>query len=182
MSEIIDILTLPPLKAPYITVNKAAAFVPLLIPGAPDFTLYNADFKHRFVKGDNVVLLTAGIILPESFTAYKVAATITPNSSPRLRFQLEGIVSGQTYYADVMGYANEIYIPLENHETALDVFIDCKNQRQHAFPTVALDEAFYFTGGVYNLFVSMAGCPASLDGKDLIVTPFYKILHNSPMY
>lgn len=182
MAEIIEILGLPTAKSQYFTVNKAVDFVDLLIPAAPSFKLQNNTGATNFRKGDSFILLTAGIVLPESFTAHKQPATMDASAFPAVRLQIQGITSGQTYYCDTFGFANEIYCPLENHEIALDVFNDTQKQVQHAFPLVKLEEPFYLTGQISSLKISMAGCPASLDTKSIIVTPFYKILHNIPMY
>jgi len=184
MSGIIDILTInadPGTAAnfPYFTSNNAVQKVPALFPLAGDYTLANANAKKKFKNGDSFHILSAGLIIPESFTVWK-----DPSISIPLIGQLLYItgISTAIYNIDVLGKYSVVFLPMENYEIALDVFVDTQNQVQALHPTVKLNEDFYLTSGLQFLQISMAGAPAALNGKSFILTPFFKILHNYPMF
>jgi hypothetical protein len=181
MSEIIDILTISPAWLPRFTVDKAEAGVPTFYPRPgegekADNSLKNAIGNSIFQNGDSFSLLTAGLVLPESFTQYKDVDALT-QSCIKLIFFLTG-ASGKNYTLDTLGQQAQIPLPHENYETAFDIFINAKKQTQLLHPEIVLNEEFFLQLIIDDIMISMAGIPAALDGKTLAIVPYIKILHN----
>ena len=181
MSEIIDILTISPAWLPRFTVDKAEAAVTTFYPTPgegekADNSLKNAIGNSIFQNGDSFSLLTAGLVLPESFTQYKDVDALT-QSCIKLIFFLTG-ASGENYTLDTLGQQAQIPLPHESYETAFDIFINAKKQTQLLHPEIVLNEEFFLQLIIDDIMISMAGIPAALDGKTLAIVPYIKILHN----
>jgi len=180
MSQIIDILA--PLNAGCMsfTVNNLVDSVDSV--AAADITklsFLNASGEKTLLNGDNFSILSMGFILPEAFTIWKSALT-TP--LPSIFLNMKGAVSLNTYKIDALGVENQIMIPMENYETALDIFVDCSKQTQFGIlPPVYLNENFTLNTDYTLIKISMANVPAGLNGKTFPITPFIKIVHNYTM-
>ena len=181
MAEIIDILTLPPAKCMKFVVNTAVDFVALAEVAAPDYTLKNSNNKSTFLNGDNFGILSHGFILPESFTWWKDPAALPSAVFLLNQIAIKGLF-GDIYKIDVLGTQAGIYTPMENFEESINVFVDLTKQTRTTAPHIALNENFtLFTNKTDLLSISMKGIPAALNGKALLVSPFFKILHNFSM-
>ena len=174
MSEVIDILTLAPLDSPSFTVDTTKDYIHL---DAVNKRLRNSNGSDTLKSYDPFSILSAGFILPEMFTPWKNAAA---NLFP---LPIVGINiiddNGALYLIDVIGNNGDpsngtrIFIPLENYEIALDVFVDVKRLK------VTADYGIY---SFLDLDISMKNIPAALNGKVLYASPFIKILHNFQMF
>jgi hypothetical protein len=181
MPEIIDVLTLLPSKMQKFTVNTAVDYVATAFPAAPPLTLFNANGKGTFTNGDNFSILSAGIIFPEAFTPWKDPADLGILGLPVNNIFIKG-ASGDFYHIDVIGDVDNLFLPMENFELNMDIFVKCKNQENIAHPGTFLNENFFLvTDNTNTIKVSMKGIPAALNGKVLSIQPFFKILHNLPL-
>ena len=180
MSLIIDILA--PLNSGCMSfaVNNLVDSVDSVAAADPtklQFT--NASGEKTLLKGDNFSILSMGFILSEAFTVWKAAAA-TP--LPSIFLNMKGVTSLNAYKIDALGVENIIHIPMENYETALDLFVDCSKQTQFGIiPITYLNENFTLNTDYTLIKISMAGVPAALNGKTFPITPFIKIAHNYPM-
>ena len=140
----------------------------------------SANNKKYFKNGDSFSVLSIGIIFPESFT---LAKQIADETLLFYRATLLGKTSGLDYNIYALGNYNAIYLPFENFEMALDVFVNVPDQVQVLHPAVKLNEDFSIEtnlSGVVN--ISMLGVPSTLNGKVFTVRNFMKVLHNLPLY
>jgi len=180
MPEVIDIITQTQDKCPFFVVNNAVDFVTPTNPAVPNDKLYNASSKDVFQNGDSFSLLSAGIILPEAFTFWKDPAALAL-ALPVISLFCFGATTGLGYTIDSLGKKQTFFIPMENYEIALDVFVDSRKQTQILAPTVTLNENFSLKSALANVKISMQNIPAALNGKTFILVPFFKILHNFPL-
>jgi hypothetical protein len=181
MSERIDVM-MPPLNSlPYFVVDTTGPlYVPIVYPAGPPLKyLITGDGKYTFAKGDNFVIMTCGLVMPLSFQLDRSNVTW-----PYIRFSMNafGVTTGKTYILKEIsgsGAAPVFYLPMENYDVSMDVFIDIQNQDPVAGDYLKNET---FTIGVsldlYLTDVSMVGVPAALNAKDMFVTPYVKILHN----
>lgn len=176
MPEIIDILAPDTSACPYFIVNTAVENVPVDYPGAPAPILRNASAECNFQKGDAFSILSSGIAMPEQFLAAKDEAIAT--ALPWNILYLVGMDSGERYFIDNLGYCQGFYLPLENFEIALDVFVNVPKLKRIFPPYSIINEQFHLEIYLTNLYVSMKNIPAALNQKKYIVVPFLKILHN----
>jgi hypothetical protein len=183
--EIIDILTITKARMPFFTVNTALEYVTMQWPNpllAFDY-LINASAKNIFPAGDSFSILSAGLILPESFTIFKDPAIATYQLIS-FRISLEGI-STDEYKIDIFGGANpNIFIPMENFELSLDMFLDVTKQANLTPPPghlPFLTENFKIWFTINSLQISMKNIPAAYNTKSYYISPFFKILHNYPL-
>lgn len=128
MSEKIEILTILPQDSPFFTVNTSEPAVPLIRPsGSSGETLYAPGAKKTFQAGDNFTILSAGYVLPESFTMSSPRVN-GQQTTPALNIFAESTVpahAGNGWFSQ-LGQSG-IQLPLENYETPLGVFIDIYN-------------------------------------------------------
>jgi hypothetical protein len=182
MSDIIDIVALPLNACPYFTVNNAAVGGYVGVNnGVATTNLENAYAKNIFSKGDSFTVLSAGLIIPESFTLWKDPA-LNFSSLPKTNLSPFGLVSSSLY--NFPNFQSSLqFLPMENYECAMDVFFDCSSAVPIVGVQTLLTENFNLVCNVatVNLFISMAGVPAALNGKVYQVVPFYKILHTLPL-
>jgi hypothetical protein len=182
MPEIIDVLTTLPSDSPRFIVNNAVDYLGLTYPTAAPYFLVNSSGASLFQKGDNFAILSAGYNLPEGFMLWKDPATLGVKQLVANMIYIYGAVSHKDYHIDVLGNLTSVFIPLDNFELSLDVFVSCQKQSQYlVVPTTYLSEQFSLVTGANNINVSMKSVPAAYNGKTLSLSPFFKILHNFPM-
>lgn len=162
--EIIDILSQPESASCYFQVNTGLSFVQLQPCSSGIGKHIRADTKYKFSRGDNVVLLSVGFILPLSFELWE-----SGNHMPT-RLQLK---AGQDDLTQDLFEPPGIFIPFENYELNCGVFLEAPNCVD--FWTVDFE--------IENLSVkiSMLNVPASLDESQFHVPVFCKVLHTIPM-
>lgn len=175
MSEVIDIMALDEAKLPYFDVNNTVESVSIFFP-APPYIARNAFGKSVFQAGDSFRMLSAGIVMPESFIFFKDG---TMNPFPVLILYPIGNVSGHNFFNPNWQNGNQ-YIPMENYEMIFDNFLSCRETIDSIDPTKTLnDEAFKLALNLgSNYKISMAGVPSALNGKRYYIRVFIKLLHN----
>ena len=180
MSEIIDVLAPEYAGCATFTVNNAVDYVDQTAAGTPAKSIFqNASASKAIQKGDNFSILSAGLLLPEAFTLYKNSGI---KSLPTFGIRMQGVTSGATYNIDAFGFVNLVSVPMENHETAFDLFVDCSKQYRNAvLPLHYLDENFLIYTDSASFKISMLGVPAALNGKVFPIIPFIKVSHNLVM-
>lgn len=185
MSEIIDILTLYPTRAPSFVVdidavNGYVAVDPFEPVDPSDAAAFNGSLRRKFRVGDNFTILSAGFRLPESFTVATGQEEFA-NIENNLIFSIID-VDNIIYDIPSLGVgaagAAPVHIPLENYEISIGSFIDVG---KCSFEGAYLSKQFYIGLSVSNLNISMRTIPAALDGLTMRVYPFVKILHNFPL-
>lgn len=153
MSEKIDILTILPAESPYFIVDTSALSVPFIRPlGDAGAKLYAPGGKKTFAAGDNFTILSAGYVLPESFTMAS-ARVNGQQSTPAINIFAEstnGSHAGPGWFSQ-LGKSG-IQLPLENYETPLGVFIDIYNTYVAGVPV-----QYYFRDDSFNLFGTLRG-------------------------
>lgn len=167
---------------PVFTVNNAVNFVAVSVVPVVDPTANNGEQLATFLNGDCFTILSAGFILPEAFTAWRNKADyVAPKLSlPRILIYLKGVTTGFYYSLNVFA-ADNVFVPLENLETGLDVFVDVTQLLSNTIPPHLLNENFTIQLSVQPFNVSMIGAPGVLNGKVLTVLPFIKVAHNFPL-
>lgn len=180
MADIIDILTIPLDECEYFTVNNLVDFVPQTSPPVGNRYLSNTGGGNLFVIGDSLLIISAGFLMPEGFTIWKNPAD---NSPPLTVMQLlpYGNSSGHLYTSPNFT-ANQVYIPMENFETVLNSYLDCRLATDTLDPTkTLLTEPYTVKCFINVLLTSMMNVPASMNGKEFRIVPFVKVLHSYPM-
>lgn len=180
MPEIRDIITLPTADCQYVPVNTGAAFVQTLPGAAATFLMKNASNANRFHIGDSFIIESMGFTLAEALTLWKHIPDIV-DPCFKVTILLQGVTSGLVYNIDTLGLNQTVFLPLENFETGMDIFCDYTKQRS-LIGSIPLAEPFRIYCQTMPETVSMAGVPAALNGKTLVINPFMKILHNMAMY
>lgn len=184
MPEIIDILTSEPKNCMTMTADNTVDYVQTIAPGGVDFKMYNSNIKGKFQAGDNLSIISAGYILPESYTLWKQGTDLITKTEPamqRANFYLVGATSGAIYSIDSLGANPGIYLPLENYEHELDIFIDTTKQFKLLPPNTALNEPFFIFLALIPMLISQKSQPAANNGKVFIIVPFLKVAHNLPL-
>lgn len=186
MSERIDIMMPPVDCLPYFVVDTTGPlFKPVAYPApVPVDYLTAGDYTCVFTKGDNFVLMSGGLVMPLSFQIDRGQGVA---QWPYIRFYMYayGQTTGNIYKLKEVsgaGATPSFYMPMENYDSPVDIFIDIQNQdpvggqylKNEDF-TIGVSQALYFTN------VSMAGIPASLNATTQFILPYVKILHNFPL-
>lgn len=146
MSEKIDILALLPLDSPYFTVDTTKLAVQMITPGG--YVMRRSGGYSTFQAGDNITVLSAGYIMPESFTMASNPAN-KQQTCPAINLGAQSIIPGHTAikYFDNFGLSG-IQLPLENYETPLGVFVDIMNTGS---------PSYYFRTDNFNLICTLRG-------------------------
>lgn len=157
MSEKIDILTILPADSPYFIVDTSALSVPFIRPlGVAGAILYAPGAKKTFSAGDNFTILSAGYVLPESFTMAS-ARVNGQQTTPAINLFAESTTpshAGEGWFSQ-LGLSG-IQLPLENYETPLGVFIDIYNTYVSGVPV-----QYYFRTDDFNLKATLRGLDES---------------------
>jgi hypothetical protein len=176
MLGIIDTLTLPTGITPYFTVNTSVNSVdivnPFLTPDSNAFILEDVRQKKTFARGDNFAIISAGYVLPESFTM-ATSPSAAHNQALSISFLLRTVSAGSY----VLLSNTQLFVPMENFENGLNRYFNVNDYLSEAFTLVA-------RLGIYNDVVnkpqvSMQGVPSALNSTVQRVTVFVKIIHNS---
>lgn len=177
--EIIDILAPTYAELPYFTVDTRAGVNSVAVnayAGAELSFLLNAKSQSRFQPHDNLILMSAGIVLPEMFTFASYtngAATSLSVFSPLIYDDTD------TLKANFPG-AESIAIPMENYEVALGVFANFHDLNVQ----IGVNSSYYRIGlkDTDVNRVSMINVPTALNDLVIKVIPFIKVLHTLPMF
>jgi hypothetical protein len=174
--EIIDTLVPIASKNAYFTVDLSAVNKRVSVISSPaNGFLMNSSRRTKFVKNDNLVLLSGGYYIPEGFTT--TVKAVTSDTYPLFpEFQL--IVRGETSGGGALpglGELGSFIVPFENYEVSLNIFSDING--------MALGQNYkleaYLTFN--DIQISMVNVPTFLDGYTFHVYPFLKVLHNFAM-
>lgn len=177
MAEIIDILNLKITESPNFVVNTAINSVSLNNCGT-QFIFRNASNKRWFHQGDNIIILSVGFYLPESFVmAQRPAAGL---NRALFEFTLGSDDTSLANYrpADAFGGSGNIFIPFPNYEMSIGTYIDAELYLQ-ADDYVLIGT---FGNNANPIEISMINVPAALNGDTIYLTPWIKVLHNKPMF
>lgn len=179
MPEIVDIMTIPMANAGSFVADTSGVDFVAGASQVGTFSFINKLGNKKFTKGDSLRLLSAGIVLPESFT---ISKQLLFEPLPFVIVSAVGAVSAALYYNPNFS-GNYIYLPFENYEMVLDVFFSCRDAYQPGFPNLTLLlEDFYLKGNTPSVLnISMFGVPAAMDGKTFYFHPFIKVLHTIPL-
>jgi len=136
MSEITEILTSKGNGGQKFTVNTALPPAGQTIATQGSFECDNSEQKSLFARGDNIAIISAGIILPESFLLGNIGFGAAPLAAlPRLNvyFQNEPKYPIDShhdaayyikYFPTISGATGNFSIAIENYEYVLNNFID----------------------------------------------------------
>jgi hypothetical protein len=168
----------------YFTVNKAVTEVyldaldPCLDQGrmrsakqsALPFSYLSGRGLRYFQTGDNIIILSGGIILPHGFCC--------GTKGFRGEIFLSDVGS---FLFNIPAISNDgaIYLPFENYEISINAFYKCLSKLSIAFILNTRDvcTANYNAGTI-----SMINCPSMFgNGDKLPVTAFLKVQHTMPM-
>jgi hypothetical protein len=145
MSEIIEILTSKGNGGQQFKVNTALPPAGQVITTTGSFETDNSEQKSIFSRGDNIAIISAGIILPESFILGNIGFGAAPLAAlPRINinFQNEPSYPADShhsvpykiqYFPIIAGSQGNFSIPLENFEYILNNFIDVSNNQFTAY-------------------------------------------------
>lgn len=173
MPEIIEVLTSAPIYSPKFVPNSSLVSVSITFPIDP-FVFKNTAGRSIFSENDNIRILSCGYVLPESFA---MATPVGADGSGLYLSLAYSESEGEgTELLQQFGQAG-IFIPLQNYEMPVDIFIDINS--------LNIGQAFTLTGELNpsggSAKVSMINVPNSLDGSDQYINVFVKILHNKIM-
>lgn len=178
MAEIIDILTPVKNDCSYFIADTtgAVSYVTSAVdPNASRFGV-NGDDHSVFSANDHFTILSIGYVLPESFQLWRNQAEMV---IPSLDIYLKGNTDGFSYY--LPGAYREIKVPLDNFETAIDLFVNLKDTVKAGGGAPLLDQKFSIVIGLKNVAVSMVSQPSAYNGKTMVIIPFVKVLHNQAL-
>lgn len=179
MPEIIDVMTPLLSECPTITVNTAVTNVPIVKTIPNLLTHYAGAGTSHFVRGDNFIILSVGIFIPERFVAFQYESAGAGDFSSPVIF-LAGLPLGAGIPIALfnVGANGQIRIPFYNYELSMGVFTDTEANNFSA-ATFELQSQFPFTSGLDDPTISMVDVPAALNGVVFSVVPFIKVLHNT---
>lgn len=187
MAEIIEILSSKGNGGQKFTVDTSGPlFVSIITQGS--FECDNADYKSIFQKGDNLQIISAGIILPEAFalaTQGFGGAPLYP--IPRIQMYLYTEPSHNKYYPSIAGANGSFLIAYENSEHMINSYIDTQAgpfvTDFAPFSATSIPENFglYLSIDPNSVRVSMVNVPNKLHATVQRIVPFVKVLHNLPL-
>jgi hypothetical protein len=178
MPEIVDTLTIPIAEAATFTATSGADFANFSYPAGDHYAI-NAAGNNQFIKGDSLRIISAGIVMPESFTWYQSLAAVTV---PVIAIVPRGVTSGHLFTNPNLASGQQ-FMPMENYESVLDVFMSARETIDSIDPTkTLLNENYRIKLYFAAIFpVSMLGLPAALDTKSFYIGLFLKVQHNFKM-
>lgn len=139
---------------------------------APCF-MVNASGNPYFQKNDNLVILTAGYYIPESFIT-----TLNPGTPvvlPVLRLGVYDPDGDPIGNMPGLGNLGNIILPFENYEGVYNIYSD--------IASLTVDTLYKVSGVLFfnSCMISMVNVPADLDGREFKIYPFIKVAHTMPM-
>ena len=191
-APIVDIMFTTGADSPSFVANTSASGVPLLNPTNSIFTplgllgygyLKNADGKYRFNQGDNINLLSMGLVMPEGFL---LSSSDALSQADMIKIQL--LLQSVSTPGDVFKINNfqDQALPFVNYEIPLGQFIEPTKASQTLSPFPLLQDAFSLIFTMFNTgalqLVSMLGVPSLYNGKAFYAPFFVKISHNYPAF
>ena len=203
MSEIVEILTSKGNGGQQFTVNTALPPAGQVIATHGSFETDNSQGKSLFARGDNIAIISAGIILPESFLLGNIGFGAAPLAAlPKLNifFYNEPAYPDDAhhaapyhikYYPIIAGATGNFSLPMENYEYILNNYIDVTKgpfmaddfTHDPALPPYIVNEipsnfSCYLSIDPGTVKISMVNVPAILNEQIMRITPFIKIVHN----
>lgn len=184
MGQLIDILSPDLGHQPHFTPDTTAGVktVDLSMPSITTAVLYNHYGFSKFSKGDNIILLSMGLWLPENFSLASFAPAATGLTGLNLGAYFR-VATSDTTYQNIATGNGSIYIPLENYENPIGAYIDAQN-----FKTLAgvLDDfnllaALAVPNNTGTARISMLNVPTALNGIKQYCGLFVKVMHNLPL-
>lgn len=178
MAEIIDILSPRLADCQSFTVDTTGPdYVTVVDPG--QVALKNTFNVGTFKAGDNIIIMSAGFVLPEMFTLWKP----TIDSNPLLQETL--IPKGNTtnHQYRLTNISDGLYLPLENYEVGIGTFFEVETAVDIVDGTGSLLNENFTLMIQYNIAyplpkISMKNVPAVYNGEVFTIVPFLKVLHN----
>jgi hypothetical protein len=163
--EILDVLSHYDDRALQFTVNTAVPFVQasqpvILLAGV----MSDKEGKYYFPAGDNFQIISLGFVLPMGFEIYKTEKIGTGIEEPPAL----SVFAINRLNVIIPISPESVYVPFANYELNFGTFYSGINQDVRIEMTVISD-----------LFVSMVGVPAALNGETFKMPVFAKVLHNS---
>lgn len=177
MAEIIDILSPLLADCQSFTVDTTGPdFVTCVDYG--QVSLKNAFQVGTFRKGDNIIILSAGFVIPEMFTLWKPAADVNPH----VQYTLIPVGKTTLHQYNNPNFQDGLFVPLENYEVGIGTFFEVEKARDIVDGTGSLLTEDFELKLQYNLSVpfpkiSMKNVPAAYNGKVFRIVPFFKVLH-----
>lgn len=192
MPEIIDILTPHVIDMPEFTVDISAEDH-YVKAGYSEYresaALYNASGGKMFRNGDNIIILSAGFVLPEQFLSavpqFEEDLQRTCNQFDITLFVPENpevILTNTLYYCPELGGTPVITLPLDTYEMAFDIFLSVNKSSVLGQGAIFLNNDFCMSMDASSIFVSMWNVPQGMDGEVFKIVPFIKVKHNQTMY
>jgi len=163
MAENIEILTFKYNTLKF-TVNNAVDYVNVTV-GASD--LLSTTGANIFKAGDNFIILSCGLILPENFSLSGIVANFSPFINLQVSTSLDVLVGNVLEF----GTSGQFSPIVANYEYALGQFVNINNY-------LTTDFKLKFSMACS---ISMVGINAAYNGKGISIFPFIKISHNSPL-
>jgi hypothetical protein len=187
MSEILEILTSKGNGGQKFTVDTALPPAGQTIATQGSFECDNSEQKSLFARGDNIAIVSAGIILPESFLLGNIGFGVAPLAAlPRLNIYFYTEPAHVKYYPIISGATGNFSIPMENYEYILNSFVDVTKGPFKDSVGVTVYEipgnfTCYLSIDPGTVKISMVNVPAILHGQVMRITPFIKVIHNIPL-
>jgi hypothetical protein len=175
--ELIDILTPLYANCPTFTVNTGG---PLSVATTPTNILYrNSALYYKFQNGDNIILLSAGFVLPENFVladTNKGGTSVAANEMQLYVYKQSSLVPPPVGLLPGLGDRGVLVIPMESYEVNANIFCDMST-----LLAALAGEDFVIQGNLYVNNISMLNVPVALNATTQHIIPFIKVLHNLPM-
>lgn len=158
--------------------------------GAANNECDNVDGKSLFQVGDNMLIVGAGINLPENFCFANIGFGGAPLAVlPKINMYFYTEPGHVKYYPSIAGSNGSFFVPFENFEYIVNNYIDVV---QGVFKTnlappndvsIGIPQHFavYLSVDPGSCKISMVNVPAALNGQVERITPFIKVLHNLPL-
>lgn len=177
--EIIDILTPIYTNCPTFVVNRADPHGWVQVWPPVNVLYRNSNTDYKFQNGDNLILLSAGFILPECFVMAdtpKAGTSIAANEMQLFVYKGTSLIPPHVGLLPGVGNRGVVVLPMENYEIALNIFCDMST-----LLTALAGATFAIQGTCYLNNISMQNIPVGLDGTTQHIIPFIKVLHSLPI-
>jgi|WetSurMetagenome_2_1015567.scaffolds.fasta_scaffold03637_14 hypothetical protein len=178
MAEIIDVLSPRLADCFSFTVDTTGPdYVAVVDPG--QVSLKNTYNVGSFKAGDNLLIMSAGFVMPEMFTLWKPVA----DANPLLQYILIPVGNTTGHQYRLTNISDGLFMPLENYEMGIGTFFDVETAVDIVDGTGSLLNEDFILKIQFNIAyplpkVSMKNVPASYNGEVFSIVPFLKVLHN----